>query len=212
MKEVISNMFHKTNMLRRVVLVMVAVMFMGLGVSLLIKVDFGTDPCTSMNLGMSTLFGLSFGNWQFLFNAILFIVVWITDKKQIGIGTLTNMIGVGYWADFYLWVWDRTLPEFLFVDMVPRLIITFVVLAVFIVAVGVYMAVDLGTAPFDAIAIIISNKQKKVSFQVVRIIYDLTAVLIGFLLGSTIGFVTVIMAFTIGPVAQLVKNKMVRFL
>lgn len=212
MQEVIRNMFYKTNMVRRVILVMVAVMFMGLGVSLLIKVDFGTDPCTSMNLGMSKLLGMSFGNWQFLFNTILLIMVWIWDKSQIGIGTLTNMILVGYWADFYLWVWDKTLPEYLFVDMVPRVIITFIVLAVFIVAVGVYMAVDLGTAPFDAISIIICNKQKKFSFQIIRIIYDLTAVLIGFLLGSTIGFVTLIMALAIGPVAQLVKKKMARFL
>lgn len=205
--EVIRNLFYKENIGRRILAVMIAVITMGFTLSLLVKVNMGTDPCTSLNLGVAKLLGMSLGNWQVLFNVILLVFVIFYDYTKIGIGTLANMILVGYSLDFFSWVWSEILPKDLFQSMSTRIAVLIPALLVFILAAAVYMAVDLGTAPYDALPFIISTLQHKISFRVVRICWDVTAATIGYLLGSTLGVITVIMAFALGPVITIVQKK-----
>jgi len=204
---IINNIFHKKNFVRRTVAVIVAVIMMGFSVSLLININMGTDPCSSMNLGVSKQLGLSLGNWLVLFNLVLFIIVIRYDYTKIGIGTLANMILIGYSVDFFTWIWNKTLPMNMFHLLSVRIAFLIPTLLIFIIAAAIYMAVDMGTAPYDAIPFIISSKQNKVPFRIIRICWDTLAAVIGYTLGSTIGIVTVVMAFALGPVITIVQKK-----
>lgn len=204
-------MFQGKNFGKRVVIVILAVVMMGFALSWLVLVDMGTDPFTCMNIGFSRHFHMSIGNWQAILNIILFILVVIFGRKNIGIGTVANMFLVGYSLDFFSWVWSKVLPEGLFSSMVVRFVVLFPALIVFIFAAAVYMDVKLGTAPFDALSFILSEHIKKVPFRIVRIIYDCCTVLIAFLLGEKIGIVTILMAFTLGPVISFVGKKLEKF-
>lgn len=197
---------------KRILYVLLAVFMMGFSLSFLIRVNFGTDPCSAMNLGIARHLHLSFGNWQVLLNLILFLIVIAFDRSQIGWGTLANMILIGYTVDFFRWLFDLFLPDNAFGSLSVRILVLIPALFLFIVAAAVYMAVELGTAPYDAIVFIISNKFKKIPFRLIRITWDMTACLIGFLLGSTIGVVTLMMAFLLGPVIAWVKEKINHFL
>lgn len=197
---------------KRILYVLLAVFMMGFSLSFLIRVNFGTDPCSAMNLGIARHLHLSFGNWQVLLNLILFLIVIAFDRSQIGWGTLANMILIGYTVDFFRWLFDLFLPDSAFSSLSVRILVLIPALFLFIVAAAVYMAVELGTAPYDAIVFIISNKFKKIPFRLIRITWDMTACLIGFLLGSTIGVVTLMMAFLLGPVIAWVKEKINHFL
>lgn len=197
---------------KRILYVLLAVIMMGFSLSFLIRINFGTDPCSAMNLGIARHLHLSFGNWQVLLNFILFIIVIVFDRSQIGWGTLANMILIGYTVDFFRWLFDLLLPDNAFSSLPVRILVLIPALFLFIVAAAVYMAVELGTAPYDAIVFIISNKFSKIPFRLIRIIWDMTACLIGFLLGSTIGVVTLMMAFLLGPVIAWVKEKINHFL
>jgi uncharacterized membrane protein YczE len=205
--EIIQNLYFKENIEKRIVAVMMAVITMGFTLSLLVKVNMGTDPCTSMNLGISNLVGISLGNWQVIFNFLLLIIVIRFDYTRIGIGTFANMILVGYSLDFFNWVWSVVLPRDAFLSLPMRITVLIPALLVFIIAASVYMAVDLGTAPYDAISFIIASKMNKIPFRIVRICWDLTATMVGFLLGSTIGVITVLMSFALGPVITVVQKK-----
>lgn len=206
-EEIIKNLFYKEHIVRKIIAVLIAVITMGFTLSLLVRVNMGTDPCTSLNLGVAKLLGLSLGNWQVLFNFILLLFVIRFDYTKIGIGTLANMILVGYSLDFFSWVWNQTLPQDAFASMPVRIAVLIPALTIFIFSAAVYMAVDLGTAPYDALPFIISNIQHKVPFRVVRICWDVTAATIGYLLGSTLGVITVLMAFALGPVIAFVQKK-----
>ena len=61
----------------------IAVIVMGMCVSLLVMCDMGTDPCSAMNYGISHKLGMSFGNYQLLSNFVLLILVIIFEKKLI---------------------------------------------------------------------------------------------------------------------------------
>lgn len=197
---------NKNRFSLRVIMVIIAVFCQGIGVYWLSQVNFGTDPCTSMNLGLSEKLGFTYGNTLLIFNCILFLFVILFGIKEIGVGTLANMVIVGYAADFTGWVMKHFLPDNFFSDFKTRVIILVPALIWFIIAAATYMAVDLGQSPYDAVPAIISSKLPKIPFTIVRMVWDISFIIVGFLLGSTIGLVTVFIAFCLGPAITLIKN------
>ena len=194
---------------RRLILVICAVIMMGLALSFLNKTNLGTDPCSLFNLGMSRILCISLGTWQALFNSFLFIFVFIFAKNQIGWGTLANMFLVGYSFDFFTWINDKWMPAGMFDSLVVRVLVMIPALALFILAASAYMGASLGTSPYDAISYILADRIKKVPFRVVRICYDLIVCAAGWALGSTIGVVTVIMSFALGPVITWMTDNVI---
>ncbi len=184
---------------KQLALVVVSVIIMGFCISFLNEVNFGTDPCTMFNLGMATKLGISLGNWQALFNSVLFIFVWFLAKEQIGWGTLASMFLVGYSYDFFAWLNGLWLPKGFFDSMLHRVLVAVPILVLFIVAVSVYVALQVGTSPYDAMPYLLHKLYNKVSFKVWRIGWDLGMCVIGLWLGSKAGVVTFIMAFAFGP-------------
>ena len=103
------------------------------------------------------------------------------------------------------------MPEGLFDSRAVRLGVLLPALAVFVVAAGVYMVTELGTAPYDAIPFLLVKAQKKVPFRVVRMVFDFTVIGIAWVFGAKIGLVTILMGFTLGPVISWVGEKMAPF-
>ncbi len=190
----------------RVIMVIIAVICQGFGVYWLTNLNFGTDPCTVMNLGISSKIGLSYGNTLFLYNCLLFIAVLLFGIKEIGVGTLANMVLVGYSADFFSWLFGKLLPADFFDDFKTRVIILIPALIWFVIAAATYMAVDLGQSPYDAVPAIIAGKIKKVPFMAVRMAWDFTMAIIGFFFGSTVGVVTLFICLGLGPAITWIKN------
>ncbi len=181
------------------------VFFMGFFLSFLIEVNLGTDPCTFMNLTISSRLGILFGTWQVLLNLVLFVFVVLFDRHQIGPGTIANMVFIGYISDFCRWIWKKTIPEFVFREWPYRAVVFIVALLCFVIAASLYMNADMGVAPYDAIPNIISDRLlKSVPFKFVRIGFDGTVLLIGFLLGGRIEICTVLMVFLLGPTISAV--------
>lgn len=212
MKEFIKNMYQKPNFGKRFFAVILAVITMGFALSWLNLVDMGVDAYSSMNLAISGRLGVGFGNWQAFLNCMLFILIILFGREYIGFGTLANMFLVGYAMDFFAWIWDMILPAGLFDSMVVRIVVLVPALAIFVVAAAVYMDVELGTAPYDAIPMMIAKRQNKISFRVIRIAYDCMVIAIGLALGANIGIVTVLMALILGPVIAWIGEKMSSFL
>ena len=119
---------------------------------------------------------------------------------MIGLGTLGNMVLVGYVSDLFTWLWDRFLPSAAGWSLPLRIGITIPVLFLFVAAAAAYMTANLGMAPYDCIPFLIINHGPKLPFFAVWISLDALAALIGFLLGSTVGVITILIALAIGPV------------
>ena len=61
---------------KRISGMVLGILFIGLCVSFLRLSQFGVDPFSAMNLGISGFIGWSFGTWQLLVNAINPVLVW----------------------------------------------------------------------------------------------------------------------------------------
>ena len=96
---------------KKIFICFAAVTGMGFFLSFLILCNLGTDPCTFMNRSIAARLGMTFGNLQLIVNISILIVVFLIKKSLIGFGTLFNMILIGYYADFFCWLWKKTIPD-----------------------------------------------------------------------------------------------------
>jgi uncharacterized membrane protein YczE len=152
---------------------------------------------------------MTLGNWQALLNIILLIFVILFGGRNIGFGSIANMFLVGYSIDFFSWLWGKILPNGLFDSWFVRIAVLIPALILFVLSVAIYMNMDMGTAPYDAVPYIISSHLPKVPFRVVRILFDLAVTMIGIAFGGKLGLVTVLMVFSIGPVVDWVAHLLI---
>lgn len=202
---------------KNILMMIVAVIVMGMGVAVLNLTGLGPDPCSALHYAMSEVTGLTFGTYQLLINAVLFLILFFLDRSLFGPGTFGNMILVGYSADFTSWVIGKIFGEVSFDNNVVRFIVMLIALTVFVFAAATYMNSDTGTSPYDALSYYLHGRIEKLSgktvkFKIVRILYDLVvtvaaiAVCLLAKIDMTVGIVTVIMVFALGPVIDLLAK------
>lgn len=194
-----QKLFDKPRIGRRMAALFLGVFLMGAGVAVFDQLGFGTDPCSVMNLAVCRLIGWSYGNWMLTMNVILLLILLLLGEiRRIGVGSLANIVLVGYSADFVSWIINMVHPlsgETLAV----KLIVFVPTMVVFLIAVSLYMAVDMGVSPYDAMPQVIAQRIKK-PFSIVRLFWDIAVLTIGYLLGGRVGLVTLVTGFCVGPV------------
>ena len=131
---------------RRATMMVAGILLIGISVGLLRLAAFGVDPFSCMNMGISGFLGMSFGNWQLIANILLLIVVFFTARSFIGLGTVVNMVFVGYIADFVCWLAQDAGMES---PLALRIALLLVGIVMTCAGAGIYMAADLGIAPFE---------------------------------------------------------------
>ena len=192
---------------QRLIVMLVSVFILGFILSIMISINFGTDPYSCFNYGASAKLHISFGNWQLLLNLLMFLIVIRFNRHLIGFCTLANMVLIGYLSDFFRYIWAQILPENFFEITAVRWILLFPTIAILVIGVSGYIAADLGVAPYDAIPFIITEHQTRFSFKTVRILWDIAFTVCGYLLGGVVGIITILVSFLFGPVIDYFKTK-----
>ena len=189
------------------------VLFIGIAVACYRLSLFGVDAFTCMNLGVSGFLHVGFGTWQLLFNLCILAVVFFLGRENIGLGTVVNMVFVGYIADLLCWLALEVLG--LHAGLPGR--IAFLAVGSLFAALGcaLYMAAELGVSPYDSVAILLEKQTKgKLPFRTARVLSDVTCVVIGVafcLLGKNelreiVGLGTILNALFNGPLIQFFRG------
>ncbi|MFK4565692.1 YitT family protein [Enterococcus sp. UD-01] len=179
------------------------VAILAFGAALLRVGQVGLDPYTAANIGIGETLGLSLGVYQLIVNIVILILVFIFEKKYIGIGTIINMVLTGFFIDFYTGLFDA----FFTTKMTIILQVVFLIVGIIIFTFGAsfYMSAKLGNAPYDAIAPIIVDYTKS-QYRIIRIAQDIFFVVLAFVFGGPVGVGTVINAFFTGPLIDFWNN------
>ena len=189
----------------RVIILMVGLTIAHLGVTLFLLTDLGSDPFNVLIQGLfRSLFSLT--EWAFLSHGrvhiavslLIILILLLTDRSYIKIGTVLCMVCGGPIIDFFTLLLT---PLFAGISSLPlRILILALGCAILAYGMTIVIKSDAGTGPNDLVAIVISDKLKK-KFSIVRIIVDVCFVAAGWLLGGTFGIGTIICAALVGPVA-----------
>ena len=184
--------------LRNVLLMLIGVAGMGVSLSFLLGVGYGTDTSSFMNSSVAMRTGLSLGIVMVSMNAVQLVAELVWGRHYIGLGTLVNMTAIGFISDFCTYLEEKYLPDFIFTVQPYRTLTFIVALAFFLVSVALYMNADLGQAPFDSISTMVSQ-HTRLSFTLVRMAWDFLMIIIGIIAGGKLTIGTVALALTIGP-------------
>ena len=205
-------MKNENSFLVRCIMMLTGILFIGICVGAYRLSAFGVDAFTCMNLGISGFLHMTFGTWQLIMNGAILVVVFFTVRQCIGAGTIVNMVGVGYMADFICWLFQEVLK----VEMTLPLRLGALFIGCMFAGLGVslYMTAEMGIAPYDSVAVIIEKVTKgRIPFQYARVLSDVTVVIVGVIfcllsggnLWLIIGIGTICNALFNGPLIQFFK-------
>ena len=167
----------------------------GAGDALVVLARLGNSPWTVLAEGVADRTVLGVGSATVVISFFL-LLLWIPLRQRPGLGTILNALLVGVALGVVL----STVPE-------PRaVVLRVVVLLIGIALVGVgsgfYLGAALGPGPRDGLMTGL-HRRTGVRVAIVRGGIELSATVVGALLGGTVGIGTLAFALLIGPSVAL---------
>lgn len=179
---------------RRLVQLFVGLVLYGASLAFMVRGGLGLAPWDVLHSGIARLVPLTLGQVVVAMSFVV-LLLWIPLRETPGLGTVANSLVVGFCADGTLAVLDEP-------SSVPlRVALTLGGVLLCAAATAMYIGSELGRGPRDGLMTGLVRRTG-LSVQVVRTGIELTVVLLGWLLGGSVGVGTLVFALAIGPLVQ----------
>lgn len=173
---------------------LIAFVIIAYGIVQMKNVNIGMNSWATLNLGVSFKTGIDYGKASQLIGLII-ILFSVFLKIYPGIGTVLNMYFIGLFVDIIDKYNVVIIPE----NSILKIIALFWGNIVFCYGVYSYLKFEMGAGPRDGLLVGLV-KITGVSVKYIKPMIEITVLLIGFLLGGTIGIGTFIVTFSGGYV------------
>ncbi|WP_127501372.1 YczE/YyaS/YitT family protein [Actinoplanes solisilvae] len=181
---------------RRVVQLFIGLALYGVSMAFMVESALGLNPWDVFHQGLSEVTGMSFG-WVVILLGIPILLLWIPLRQRPGFGTIANLVVIGFVVDGALAV----LPAGSGVPARVGYLVGGILLNA--LATGLYIGSRFGPGPRDGLMTGIVGRFPRLSIRLVRTTIELSVLLVGFLLGGTVGIGTIAYALAIGPLVHL---------
>ena len=179
---------------RRIVQLLVGLTLYGVSMAMMVRGALGLDPWDVFHMGVASHVPLTFGQVTIVVGALV-LLLWVPLRQWPGLGTVANVVVIGLAADAGLaliaepgaW-WARA-----------ALLLSGLVLNG--IAGGLYIGSQLGPGPRDGLMTGLARRTG-LSIRLVRTTIEVVVLLVGWLLGGSVGLGTVLYAVSIGPLVQ----------
>ena len=172
-------------------------MVMSLGIALTIEAHLGVSAWDVLHIGLYKTIGFSVGTWSQLAGVIIVGITFFFDKKSVSIGTILNMIFVGWFIDLFLWILP-TVKEDHWIQQILYLLSGMVVMGI---GTGMYITSKLGAGPRDGLMLVLADRLHW-SIRKVKTWMEIIVLSIGYILGGPVFIGTLIISIFIGPLMQ----------
>lgn len=167
----------------------------GIGIAVMVVANLGLSPWEVLHQGISRNTGIPIGTVGII-TGILVLVLWIPLHERIGIGTILNVILIGLVVDLTLWFMPETIDETWL-----RWILMLGGTVAIAFGSGLYIGTGLGPGPRDGL--MMGLQRKGINVGIARIGIEVSVLVIGWLMGGTVGVGTVVFAFGVGPLVAV---------
>lgn len=167
----------------------------GIGVALMVRAELGLSPWEVLHQGLSFRTGILLGTMGIIIG-LLVLIFWVPLREKLGLGTVANVILIGIVIDVTLW---RMPDEFTSTPV--RWLLLLGGVALIGLATSLYIGAGLGPGPRDGLMTGLAKRGWPIG--IVRIGIELTVLVVGWLLGGTVGVGTVLFAFGVGPIVHM---------
>ena len=190
----------RQQLIERIPRVVFGLILFGLGAAMMVLAGLGLSPWEVMAQGISFKTGIPIGTVGILIGIVV-LFLWIPLKEKLGIGTILNVFIIGIVIDLTLWLTP---------DSVESLVVRWLLLVGGILLVGVgsgfYIGGGLGPGPRDGLMTGIARRG--VNIGLARFGIEITVLVVGWLLGGTVGIGTVLFAFGMGPLIAILLPRL----
>lgn len=180
---------------RRLVQLYLGLVLYGVSIAALVVADLGLMPWEVLHQGLARRLNLSLGT-VIIAVGVLVLLAWIPLRERPGLGTVSNVVVVGLVADAVLAVVDP--PS----SLAVRIALAAAGIACNALATAAYVGVGLGPGPRDGLMTGLARRTGR-PVGPIRTGIEALVVAAGWLLGGTVGVVTVVYALAIGPLVQV---------
>lgn len=174
----------------------------GFSMAMMVQASLGLDPWDVFHQGLSRHTGMTIGTTSALVGLAV-LLAWIPLRNRPGIGTIANVIVIAVTVDIGVAVLPA--PD----DMAVRVPMMLGAVLLNAVSTVLYIGAGLGPGPRDGLMTGLVARTGR-SVRLIRTLIEATVLTAGWLLGGTVGVGTVIYAFGIGPLVQLILRYMPR--
>jgi uncharacterized membrane protein YczE len=181
--------------IRRLGQLYVGLVLYGVSTAMQVQAGLGLDPWDVLHQGLALVSDRQIGTVSIAVGALV-LLLWIPLRQWPGLGTVSNVVVVGLVMNATLAV---LAPQH---GGVPRAATLAGAVLLCGLATGMYISAGFGPGPRDGLMTGITRRTG-LSIRLSRTVVELTVLLVGWLLGGTVGVGTVLFAVTIGPLAQL---------
>ncbi|HBY93712.1 MAG TPA: hypothetical protein DEP84_07035 [Chloroflexi bacterium] len=182
------------HLVRRWILFFAGLALFGLGIAIMVRSEMGLGPWDVFHQGISRHTGLKIGTVGIL-TGVLVLLGWIPLHQQLGLGTLLNILLIGLVTNAAL---ARLATPHLLVTRVLWMIAGIVTSGV---GSGMYLSACFGAGPRDGLMLGLHERTGH-SIRGMRTALEVTVLVVGWMLGGTVGVGTLAFAFSIGPIVQ----------
>jgi uncharacterized membrane protein YczE len=179
---------------RRLVQLYVGLLIYGLSLAMMVRGDLGLAPWDVLHSGLIRHVPITLGQ-AIVVMSVVVLVLWIPLRELPGLGTISNAVVVGLAADASLWLLDR--PD----SLALRIGLMIGGVVVCGLATALYIGAQFGRGPRDGLMTGLV-RTTGLSIRLVRTALEVAVVLIGLLMGGSLGLGTIAFALTIGPITQ----------
>ncbi|MGN1343651.1 MAG: YitT family protein [Traorella sp.] len=180
---------------KTIVALLIAVNLCGIGVSLFLHAQLGSDSFTLLQEGMMVSLNISIGTAALLFVLITIALALLIARKYIGWTTIVYGLIVGIFIDFYYVIFS-----YLNIEAMPffiRLIWILIGQGCFILTFSLLIHYGKGMNQVDAISYAL-EKKTSISYKKIRTGIDILFIIIGVLFGGKFGVGSLIAMSTTG--------------
>ena len=182
-------------MTRRLVQLYVSLVLYGVSMAMMIRSGLGNMPWDVLHQGLAEQLGLPFGVVIVIVSALVLLAWWPLHERP-GLGTISNIAVIALVIDPAL----AMIPET--GDLAARVALAVTGVVLNGAATAAYIGVHFGPGPRDGLMTGLV-RVTGASVRLVRTAIEVSVVVTGFLLGGTLGAITVLYALAIGPLTQL---------
>ena len=169
------------------------------GIVCFLESELGLPPWDVLHQGLAERLSISFGVANLLVSVLVLALAWRL-RARIGFGTLLNALLIG------MFVIVLTALEPVSALSEESLGVRIALMAIALLGFGVgsafYIAASMGAGPRDSLMLVIASGLG-VRIGVARTGIEVAALVLGFVLGGTVGIGTVVFALGIGPAVEL---------
>jgi len=187
-------MFNHDRLFVRLVQLLGGLSLYGISMAMLVRANLGLDPWDVLHQGLAPRMDLSFGQTVNLVGLVV-LVLWWPLRQRPGLGTVLNIVVIGTVTDIALALMPA--PE----AHAPRIALLGFGIVLNGVAGGAYIGAGLGPGPRDGLMTGLCQRLR-LPIKLVRTAIELAALGIGWMLGGTVGFGTILYAISIGWVVH----------